>query len=142
MIQMINDFQKSLSERPNVMWEIVKVFHPDMDDYFKNRLKFNIRYANVYIELKEVSIMVKFECNFISGPKPISYFVNEVLNNQFEARRTGLDSKFQLEDKEKYQYLKILYKKLVNDILKRNYIAKPTAKQMSDYYHSDIQFNT
>jgi hypothetical protein len=47
------------------------------------------------------------------------------------------DNKFKLEDKDESSYLKTLYTDLTNSILLRNNICKPTAKQMSDFYHKD-----
>jgi len=121
----------------NVAWEIVKVFHPEIDDSLKERLSINCQYDWVLFKTTGVSIGIQFECHLMSGSKPIHLFEKELKSNKFGAWRFVNDSKYKLEKEDDYKYLKLLYCSLVNDILKKNNIAKPTAKQMSDYYHSD-----
>jgi hypothetical protein len=135
-----NSFQKALLKNKDAAWEIIKVFHPDILEEYKDRLKIYLKYDWVCIELKaqkniSVSIGVTFQCNLYSGNKPLHLFEKELKNNSFKAWRFYDDSKSIIgivPDNEVN-----MYNDKVNNILNRYNIPKPTAKQMSDYYHSD-----
>lgn len=132
---MLNNFQLSLihPNNRNVTWEIVKVFHPDIDDANMFWLKVTTQYEWVILEIKKlVSIGIKFECHLSSGRKPLELFEKELANNKFKAWRFCLDPN--CNDKTQN---KVLQNEKVNEILAKYNIAKPTAKQMFDYYHSD-----
>jgi len=149
----INNFQKAMLNNKDVAWEIIKIYHPDILESYSNnyndkiittkdRLKISIKFDWVVIELMvqkhiKVSIGIEFQCHLMSGDKPLYLFEKELRNNKFRSWRFYDDSKFILENKEEYKYLKVLYNNIVNNILNKNKIPKPTAEQMSDYYHSD-----
>lgn len=132
---MLNNFQLSLihPNNKNVTWEIVKVFHPDIDDAKMSWLKVTTQYEWVILEIKKlVSIGIQFECKLSSGRKPIELFEKELKNNKFRAWRFYSDPNCNDETQNE-----ILQNEKVNEILNKYNIAKPTAKQMFDYYHSD-----
>lgn len=134
---MLNNFQKSLVSNKECIWDIVKLFHPNIDENKKGEIKVYTKYDWVCINGGCVDIAIEFECHLMSGNKPLHLFEKELKNNEFRGWRFVSDSKYKLEDKDEFKYLKILYKKCLNDILNKHNIQKPTAKQMSDYYHSD-----
>lgn len=134
---MMNNFQKSLTSNKNCIWDIVKIFHPDIEEEKKEKIKAYIKYDWVCIRGCGVDIGIQFECHLMSGFKPLHLFEKELKNNEFRAWRFVEDSKYKLENKEELRYLKVFYKKCLNDILKKHNIEKPTARQMSDFYHSE-----
>lgn len=134
---MINDFQKALINNKDICWEIVKIFHPEVNLSLKDKLNINTLYDWITLSIKgNIDIGIEFECKLMSGNKSLHLFVEEVKNNSFKAWRFSKDKKFSLEKGEEYNYLRILYNKLLNDLLTINNISKPTAEQMSKYYHS------
>jgi hypothetical protein len=150
---MINNFQKAMLNNKEIAWQIIKVFHPDILISYDNnyndkiinaldRLKISLKYDWIMIDCKiqthiSVSLGIKFECHLMSGDKPLHLFEKELKNNKFKVWRFASDSKYEIEKEKRFDYLRGLYNNLVNDILNQNNISKPTAKQMSDYYHSD-----
>lgn len=132
---MINNFQKSLILNEECIWEIVKMFHPDIKESSKKKIKAYTKYDWICIEGPGISIGVEFECHLMSGKKPLHLFEQELKNNKFTCWRFVDDSRYKLE--KEHEYLKTLYKNVLNDILAKHNISKPTAKQISDYYHSD-----
>jgi hypothetical protein len=150
---MANNFQKSLLLNEKCIWEIIKLYHPDILDSYpnkykegsiliKNRLKVTTRYDWIVIELHvqthiKVSLGIKFECHLMSGNKPLHLFQQELDNNIFRCWRFYDDSKHKDEKGIEYDNLKKLRNFLVTNILSFYNISKPTAKQMSNYYHSN-----
>ena len=128
----MNDFQKAMLNNIDVAWQIVKVFHPDIDDSLKEKLSITIKYDWIILRIKKVSIGIEFECHLMSGYKRLELFEQERKNNKFRAWRFVDDSKYNLDD-----CFKDVHVDAINSILKQENIPKPTAKQMSDYYHSD-----
>lgn len=125
----LNDFQNSLIGNKDACWEVVKMFHPNIDDSKKDNLKVSSKYDWVMLDLgKKVSIGLKFECKLSNGNKPIELFEEERLNNRFRAWRFADDSLFRTDvDSE--------YTEFLNSILSKHSIKKPSTKQMYDYYH-------
>lgn len=134
---MTNNFQKSLRSNKECIWEIVKLFHADISEDKKDQIKAYTKYDWVCITGSDVDLGIQFECHLMSGNKPLHLFEKELKNNKFRAWRFIGDSKFESENRDNLKYLKILYNRVLNDILNKYEIKKPTAKQMSDYYHSD-----
>jgi hypothetical protein len=131
---MLNNFQTTMinPNKRHVCWEIIKVFHPEIEDKKQSWFKVTTHYEWIVLQInKSVSIGIQFECKLSSGSKPLELFEKELQNNKFKAWRFCLDSKFNnTEDT-------VLLNEKVNKILNTNNIAKPTAKQMYDYYHAD-----
>lgn len=105
----------------------------------KEKIQVHTKYDWVCISThnNKVDIAIEFECNLMSGSKPLHLFEKELKNNQFRCWRFKSDSMFKLENKDEYKYLKDVYNTALNAILTKYNIQKPTAKQMSEYYHSD-----
>lgn len=133
----MNAFQSSLTQNKECIWKIVKIFHPDFPYDKRGKIKVSTMHDWVCIDGPGISIGITFECHLYSGPKPLHLFEQEVKNNMFKAWRFGTDSKFDREKGGEYEYLRTLYKMLTQDTLIGYGIKKPTAKQMSDYYHAD-----
>lgn len=119
------------------IWEIVKIFHPEIDELNKSKIKAYLLYDWVHIRGCGVDIGIEFECHLMSGSKPLSDFEKELRNNKFRAWRFAGDSKYKLEKEKDFDSLRALYCQLVNSVISKHQIQKPTAKQMSDYYHKD-----
>ena len=148
----MNNFQKSLIANEDCVWDIVKLYHPDILDEYpnkykeksiltRNRLKTYSKYDWIIIKLYvqthiKVSLGIRFECNLMSGNKPLHLFQQE-LENGFRTWRFVDDSKYEKDGGIEYKSLETLRNSLVNNILSNYSILKPTAKQMSDFYHSD-----
>jgi len=132
---MLNNFQLNLIN-PNkkyIAWEIVKVFHPNIDDAQMSKLKVETKYDWITLEIKNVvAIGLEFECKLSSGKKPLELFQKELENNSFRGWRFYLDPKCKDEADDE---LKLNAE--INAILTKYNVRKPTAKQMFDYYHSD-----
>jgi hypothetical protein len=133
----INNFQEAMLKNKDVAWQIIKVFHPEYDDSFKEKLSIQTKYDWIMLNIKGARLAIEFECHLMSGDKPLHLFEKELRNNKFRSWRFVDDSKYKVEKEKEFDYLRVLYNNLVNDILNKNKIPKPTAKQMSDYYHSD-----
>ena len=134
---MINNFQKSLISNNKCLWQIVKTLHPDIPEDKKSTIKAYTKYDWVCITGYGINIGIEFECHLMSGNKALHLFEKELKNNKFKCWRFVDDSKYKIEKDEQYKYLSILYNTIINTILIQNGIEKPTAKQMSDFYHSD-----
>lgn len=149
---MLNDFQKAMLNNKDVAWEIVKVFHSDILEEYPNkykedkmidtkgRLLIESKYDWICIRVSAqghltVSIGIEFECRLYSGFKPLHLFEKELENNEFRAWRFDDDSKSVKGIVHEIE--KEYYNTEVNKILVAYNIPRPTAKQMSDYYHSD-----
>lgn len=148
----LNDFQKAMIKNNDVAWEIVKIFHPDILEEYPHKYKegkmistkdrLRIESIHDWITIKvscqghvDASIGIKFECNLSSGSKPLHLFENELKNNRFRAWRFYDDSKSVKGIVPKSEANG--YNDKVNALFIEHKIPKPTAQQMSDYYHRD-----
>lgn len=152
IIIMRNNFQLAMTQNTDVAWEIVKLCHPDITEEYispykkeviittKNKLNISCKYDWVIISLRipeiTVSIGIEFECHLSSGPKSIDLFEKELKNNKFRIWRFWDDSKCISDHLERSKESEKLSDELKNILVKYK-IPKPTAHQMSKYYHSD-----
>lgn len=126
---MENDFQISFASNKDACWEVVKLFHPTINDIKKEKLKVSFKYDWVMLNVgRTASIGVEFDCKLSGSDWDIKAFEKEINDNSFKAWRFADDSRFEDDVDEENT-------KLLNAIFLKHGVKKPTAKQMHNYYY-------
>ncbi len=148
----MNTFQRFLlkPENRSIIHTIIKLFHPDLLDEYPNpykegktiklddRLKIGIKYDWITIEANipsygRISIGVEFNSTVMSGTKPLKRFEQSLIEDKFKAWRFYDDVKNKSYSEEGHE----TNNPDVHDLLISLKVPKPTAQEMSDYYHQD-----
>lgn len=142
-----NQFQKFLTNKENfhIIKEVVKLYHPNLKETYVDKkgkeksvwdsIKVYLKFDWVCISSDKIDIGIEFEVRkngqiIMSGPKPLSDFENAFQTSKFRAWRFVSDSKYSKE-------YPAPNNPDVNHILEKYNCPRPTAIEMSKYYHSD-----
>lgn len=150
----MNDMQKFLMTNPEgikALWSIVKLFHPDIPDYYltnkgkeinvKQCMQVRVKYSWVTVYLKYqpigqnyirfASIGIDFRHNFFGAGITMEHFKESYhKSGYFEAWRFFDDYYYSRSDS-------FLQREKVDYLFKTFNVPKPTPKQMYDYYFRD-----
>jgi hypothetical protein len=159
---MLNTFQKFMlnPENKHIAWEIVRLYHPDIETKYISPYSGKEKEANIQIQGYYNGIEIKGKFNYIPQPTGIRVSVN--IGVSFTPRFHGMGwelSDFEREynentfkawrfryDDSKYieitwnEELKIFESPTnydVNSILTKYNVPKPTPKEMLNEYYSD-----
>tara|TARA_R100000951_G_scaffold10686_3_gene9023 strand:- start:20670 stop:21113 length:444 start_codon:yes stop_codon:yes gene_type:complete len=142
----LNSFQKAMtdSKHRDVAFALLKMFHPSIPEVYKGghrdfptiskmRISTKHDWVTISIVLKgefnlNADIGVRFPCELYGGDKDLEEFEEQRRNNDFTAWRFVWDDG-DTEDVPK--------KNMIHALMELNSIPKPTALEMSAYYHED-----
>lgn len=127
----MNTFQKFmlLPKNKHILQEVVKIYHPDIEDKYLDEIKIGTMYKWITIDGKGVSIGIEFNPGFSGMGWKMSDFVKAYNTKKFRTWRFADDSKYvpypNSNDPE------------VHDLLISRGVPKPTPTEMFKYYYSD-----
>ena len=125
----MNKFQHFMIFKQNrpIVYEIVKLFHPELSDLELPSLKIFTKYSWVTIDGRGVSIGIEFNPGFSGIGWKMKDFVEAFNKRSFRAWRFADDKKFKTHPHEED----------ISHIVKKHNIPKPTPTEMMKYYYSD-----